>query len=134
LAKLPVAAGVFFAVLEVTHFALADRHLSSFIPSDAFGPAICRDFVNTWMGGRSAFSSGRPWAARASGVERNHTLFLAVAPGVAVNVFFNQNRLCRRGVAHRRPHNLDPAAAARRDPVRHPHSQTAIPDCPGCSP
>jgi hypothetical protein len=58
LAKLRVGAGVFFAVLEATHFALPGRHLSSFIPSDAFGPAIGRDFVNTWMGRRSAFSSG----------------------------------------------------------------------------
>jgi alpha-1,2-mannosyltransferase len=150
-AKLTVAAGVFFVVLEVTYFAMAGRHLNGFIPSDGFGPAIGRDFVNTWMGGRSAFSGGPApwfdfdtyntmlrqvtgypdfpdlfwsypphlilfvwplgllpylpaylvwcagglalylWAARAGGVERNHTLFLAVAPGVAVNVFFGQN-------------------------------------------
>lgn len=31
------------------------------------------------------------WAARAGGVSRKHTLFLAVAPAVAVNVFFGQN-------------------------------------------
>ena len=31
------------------------------------------------------------WAARAGGVERKYMLFLAVAPGVAVNVFFGQN-------------------------------------------
>ncbi len=31
------------------------------------------------------------WAARRGGVEKKHMLFLAVAPGVAVNVFFGQN-------------------------------------------
>jgi alpha-1,2-mannosyltransferase len=150
-AKLTVAAGVFFVVLEVSYFALAGRHLFGLIPSDGFGPAIGRDFVNTWIGGRSAFSGGPApwfdfdtynamlrqltgdpdfpdlfwsypphlilfiwplgllpylpayavwcagglalylWAARSGGVEKKHMLFLAVAPGVAVNVFFGQN-------------------------------------------
>lgn len=31
------------------------------------------------------------WAARSGGVKRQHMLFLAVAPAVAVNVFFGQN-------------------------------------------
>ncbi len=31
------------------------------------------------------------WAAWSGGVQRQHLLFLAVAPGVAVNVFFGQN-------------------------------------------
>jgi alpha-1,2-mannosyltransferase len=150
-AKLTVAAGVFFAVLEVCYFVMAGRHLSGPIPSDGFGTAIGRDFVNTWMGGRSAFSGGPAawfdfetyntvlrhltgradlpdlfwsypphlilfiwplgllpylpayavwcaaglalylWAARSGGADRKYMLFLAVAPGVAVNVFFGQN-------------------------------------------
>ncbi len=130
---------------------LAGRHLFGLIPSDGLGPAIGRDFVNTWIGGRSAFAGGPApwfdfdtynamlrqlignpdfpdlfwsypphlilfiwplgllpylpayavwcagglalylWAARSGGVENRHTLFLAVAPGAAVNVFFGQN-------------------------------------------
>ncbi|MFZ3358547.1 MAG: glycosyltransferase family 87 protein [Xanthobacteraceae bacterium] len=150
-AKLTVAAGVFFVVLEICYFFIAGQHLSGVIPADGSGPAIGRDFVNTWMGGRSAFSggpgpwfdfqtynaalrqiTGQPdfpdlywsypphlilfiwplgllpylpayavwcvaglalylWAAWSGGADRKYALFLAVAPGVAVNVFFGQN-------------------------------------------
>jgi alpha-1,2-mannosyltransferase len=58
-AKFIVAAAVFFAVLELTYFLFSD--LPSFWkPSlDAFGKtAIGRDFLNAWMGGRSALGEG----------------------------------------------------------------------------
>ncbi len=41
---------------------MAGGHLFDVIPSDGLGPAIGRDFINTWIGGRSAFSGGpAPW-------------------------------------------------------------------------
>ncbi len=149
--KLTVAAGVFFVVLELSYFVMAGAHLSGPLPLDDFGAAIGRDFLNSWMGGRSAFFGGpAPWfdfqtynaaleqitgypdfpdmfwsypphlilfiwplgllpylpayvlwcvaglglyllAAWSGGVDRKYMLFLAVAPGVAVNVFFGQN-------------------------------------------
>jgi alpha-1,2-mannosyltransferase len=150
-AKLTVAAGVFFAVLELSYFLIAGLHASGGFPLDGFHAAIGRDFLNSWMGGRSAFLggpapwfdfqtynkaleqiTGHPdfpdmfwsypphlvlfiwplgllpylvayglwcvaglglylWAARSGGVSRKSMLFLALAPGVAVNVFFGQN-------------------------------------------
>ena len=150
-AKLTVAAGVFFVVLELSYFLMAGLHTSGSLTLDDFGSAIGRDFLNTWMGGLSAFSGGpAPWfdfqayntvlremtghpdfpdlfwsypphlvlfiwplgllpylpayavwcvvglalyllAAWSGGISRKHMLFLAVAPGVAVNVFFGQN-------------------------------------------
>ncbi len=150
-AKLTIAAGVFFVVLELSYFVMAGLHMSGGLPLDHFGAAIGRDFLNSWMGGRSAFCGGpAPWfdfqayntaleqitghpdfpdmywsypphlvlfiwplgllpylpayalwcaaglglyllAAWSGGVSRKYMLFLAVAPGVAVNVFFGQN-------------------------------------------
>ena len=57
--KLTVAGAVFLAVIAITYFLFSD--LPSFWkPSlDAFGnTAIGRDFLNTWMGGRSALAEG----------------------------------------------------------------------------
>ncbi len=153
-AKLTVAAGVFFVVLELLYFVMAVMaHPLALdgLALDSFGAAIGRDFLNSWMGGNSVFSGGpAPWfdhgtynmmlrqftghpdfpdhmwsyppdivlflwplgllrylpayavwcvgglalyllAAWSGGVNRKHMLFLAVAPGVAVNVFFGQN-------------------------------------------
>jgi alpha-1,2-mannosyltransferase len=58
-AKFTVAGAVFFAVLEVTYFLFSDPP-SFWKPSlDAFGhTAIGRDFLNAWMGGRSALGEG----------------------------------------------------------------------------
>jgi alpha-1,2-mannosyltransferase len=58
-AKFTVAGAVFFAVLEITYFLFSDPP-SFWKPSlDAFGnTAIGRDFLNTWMGGRSALGEG----------------------------------------------------------------------------
>lgn len=149
--KLTIAAGVFFVVLELSYFVMAGAQISGSLPLDHFGAAIGRDFLNSWMGGRSAFLggpgpwfdfhaynqvleqvTGHPdfpdmywsypphlvlfiwplgllpylaayalwcvaglglylWAARSGGVSRKSMLFLALAPGVAVNVFFGQN-------------------------------------------
>jgi len=150
-AKLTIAAGVFFVVLEASYFAVSGLHFAGPLPLDGFHAAIGRDFVNTWLGGRSAFSGGpAPWfdfeayntmlrrltgqpdfpdlfwsypphlilfvwplgllpylpayvawcaaglalyllAAHAGGIERRNMAFIAVAPGVAINVFFGQN-------------------------------------------
>jgi alpha-1,2-mannosyltransferase len=150
-AKLTVAAGVFFVVLELSYFLIAGFHAPGGFPVDGFHAAIGRDFLNTWMGARSAFSGGPgPWfdfqtynaaieritghpdfpdmywsypphlipfiwplgflsylpayavwclaglalyllASWSGGLGRTHMLFLAVAPAVAVNVFFGQN-------------------------------------------
>jgi alpha-1,2-mannosyltransferase len=61
-AKLTVAAAAMFVALEVDYVAIA-KSLSWAMPSiDAYGYAIGRDFLNTWMGGRSAFAGGpAPW-------------------------------------------------------------------------
>ena len=147
------AAGLAFLVcLEVMYFALWPVP-SFWVPSQdgVAGTAIGRDFLNVWMGGKSAFSGGPAvwfdfpnytvylqdyfgaadlhhyvWAypphillfiwpfglmpylaafalwsvfgwmlflvaASAGGVERKNLLFIAVAPAVAVNLFFGQN-------------------------------------------
>jgi hypothetical protein len=147
------AAGLAFLVcMEVMYFALSPAP-SFRIPSmDAVGEtAIGRDFLNIWIGAKSAFAGGpapffdfwnynlylqdyfgsadlhhyfwsypphivlfiwpfglmpymlafAAWsvigfatfllAASAGGVERKHLLFVAVAPAVAVNLFFGQN-------------------------------------------
>ena len=62
-AKFTVAGATFFAVLEIAYFAFSDTP-SFWLPSvDAFGgTAIGRDFLNAWVGGRSAFGAGpAPW-------------------------------------------------------------------------
>lgn len=147
------AAGLAFLVcMEVMYFAFSPAP-SFWIPSmDGVGEtAIGRDFLNIWMGAKSAFAGGpavffdfmnynlylqdyfgsadlhhyfwsypphivwfiwpfgllpylaafAAWsivgfvlflaAATAGGVERRHLLFVAVAPAVAVNLFFGQN-------------------------------------------
>jgi putative flippase GtrA len=149
-AKFTVAGATFFAVLEIAYF-LFSGPPSFWMPSvDAFGgTAVGRDFLNAWVGGRSAFGAGPAawfdftayndylhtfvpvtetyfwsypphvllflwplgllpylpafvlwtlagfavflWAARTGGVEREHLLFIAVAPAVAINVFIGQN-------------------------------------------
>ncbi len=151
-AAFAIAAGsILLAVLGLEF----DYYATQSFPSFAFdigGLPVGRDFLNTWMGGRSAFSGGPAawfdfgtysdvvrhvighpdmppvffwsypphlllfiwpfgllaflpayvlwcvvglalyvWAALAGGVDRRYWLFLAVAPAVAVNVFFGQN-------------------------------------------
>jgi hypothetical protein len=61
-AKLTIAAGVFFIMLELSYFVMAGFSASGSLPLDSFHSAIGRDFLNTWMGGRSAFAGGpAPW-------------------------------------------------------------------------
>jgi hypothetical protein len=57
--KVMVAGAVFFFVIEFAYFDFS-APVSFWKPSlDAFGgTAIGRDFLNTWMGGRSAFAEG----------------------------------------------------------------------------
>jgi hypothetical protein len=57
--KLTISGAVFLAVIEVSYFLFSDPP-SFWKPSlDAFGhTAIGRDFLNTWMGGRSALAEG----------------------------------------------------------------------------
>jgi alpha-1,2-mannosyltransferase len=57
--RLTVAGATFFFCIEFIYFMLSDTP-SFWVPSlDALGQtAIGRDFLNTWMGGRSAFSGG----------------------------------------------------------------------------
>jgi len=58
-ARCTVAGAALFLALELDYFAIA-KTLSWWRPSiDAFGYAIGRDLLNTWMGGKSAFSGGR---------------------------------------------------------------------------
>jgi alpha-1,2-mannosyltransferase len=147
-AKLTVAAAVFFVVLQISYIIFA-----SLMPADRWidntNFVIGRDFLNTWMGGRSFFSGGpaawfdlrvyndtlrqmlgssypevywsypphmvllvwpfglMPYVLAyitwcvigialyllvcSSAIPRDRLLFLAVAPGVAVCVFFGQN-------------------------------------------
>jgi alpha-1,2-mannosyltransferase len=60
--KLTVAAGVFFVVLELFYLVVGEPHMFGGVPIDRFNWAIGRDFLNTWIGGRSAFSGGpAPW-------------------------------------------------------------------------
>jgi alpha-1,2-mannosyltransferase len=149
--NLTVAGAVFVAVLELTYLVASGPGFWRPTP-DAFGQtAVGRDFLNTWMGGRSALGSGPAawydfWAynrylkefigapelhdyvwsypphillfiwpigvlpylpaflawivgglalflfvSRSGGVEKHNLLFIAVAPAVALNVFFGQN-------------------------------------------
>jgi hypothetical protein len=149
-AKFTVAAASFFLVLELGYFAVSKTPSFALPSLDAFGYAIGRDFLNTWMGARAALADGPAawfdlaaynaalrdilgtnfpdhfwsypphlllfiwplgllpylpayavwcgvglalylWAGWAGGVDRRHMLFLALAPAVAVNVFFGQN-------------------------------------------
>jgi alpha-1,2-mannosyltransferase len=147
-AKLTVAAGVFLIVLQVSYLIF-----SAVMPADRWldntNFVIGRDFLNTWMGGRSFFSGGPAawfdlrvyndtlrqmlgpsypevyWSypphmvlfvwpfglmpyvmaylswcvvgialyllACSRAIPRDRLLFLAVAPGIAVCVFFGQN-------------------------------------------
>jgi hypothetical protein len=151
-AKFTVAGAVMIVCLEAMYYGFSGVP-SFWMPSvDAFHKtAIGRDFLNVWMGGRSALADGplgwfdlhtynvylreflnQPdlhdyiwsypphvllfiwpfglmpyfaayvawcviglglflWAASAGGVERRHLLFCAVAPGVAMTIFFGQN-------------------------------------------
>lgn len=62
-ARLTVAGATFFFCIEFVYFMLSGTP-SFYMPSlDALGQtAIGRDFLNTWIGGRSAFSGGpAPW-------------------------------------------------------------------------
>ncbi len=161
-AMLTLAAAVFFVTVEGLYIASWPTP-SFWLPTmDSLSAAFGRDFLNTWMGGRSAFAGGpAPWfdahvyngllrdmlgpdypqtpqqpyywsypphlilftwpfgllpylpafvawcglglagfvaAARAGGVERRYLPFLAVAPAVAVNVFFGQNGFVTSGL------------------------------------
>jgi hypothetical protein len=147
--KWMIAAAVFFIALQIAFLTLAGLPPIDKPWADETNFAIGRDFLNTWMGGRSMFSGGpaawfdvRTYAAAlrdllgptypetywsypphivlfvwplgmmpyllayitwcvvgialylvacASAVPRERLLFLAVAPGVAVCVFFGQN-------------------------------------------
>jgi alpha-1,2-mannosyltransferase len=145
-----VAAALLFVEVE-TGVRLAMAQSFSGVVLEPTGFQVGRDFLNTWMGGRSAFAggpaewfdfatynaavrqvTGHPdlpplfwsyppqillfiwpfgllpylpsyvlwcfvglalyvWAAIAGGVDRRQAVFLAVAPAVAVSVFFGQN-------------------------------------------
>jgi len=148
-AKLTIAAAVFFVVLEIAYLVMAGLPPIGKPWVDGTNYVIGNDFLNTWMGGRSAFSGGpAPWfdarvyndalhqvlgvpfpdrywsypphvvlfiwpfglmpylpayvtwcvvgialylVACSSAIQRDRLLFLAVAPGIAVCVFFGQN-------------------------------------------
>lgn len=148
-AKLTVAAAVFFFVLELSYLIFAGLPPIAKPWVDGTNFVLGRDFLNTWMGGRSAFFGGpAPWfdpavynaalreilgapyqahywsypphlllfiwplgllpylpayiawcvvgialylVACSGAVARQRLWFLAVAPGVAVCVFFGQN-------------------------------------------
>jgi alpha-1,2-mannosyltransferase len=147
--KWVIAAAVFFVALQIAFLGLAGLPPIDKPWADETNFAIGRDFLNTWMGGRSMFSGGpaawfdvRTYAAAlrdmlgptypetywsypphivlfvwplglmpylfayitwcvvgialylvacSSAIPRERLLFLAVAPGVAVCVFFGQN-------------------------------------------
>jgi alpha-1,2-mannosyltransferase len=61
-ARCTVAGAALFLAIELDYFAIA-KTLAVWAPSiDAFGYAVGRDFLNTWMGGKSAFAGGpAPW-------------------------------------------------------------------------
>jgi len=162
-----VAAGaILLAVLGFDFQLAAKQSFPTFI-LDPGGFPVGRDFLNTWMGARSAFAggpsawfdfnvynaaaqglTGNPylpplfwsyppdiilfiwplgllgylpayalwciaglalyvWAALAGGVERRYWVFLAVAPAVAVNVFFGQNGFLTAGLLIGGLANLD---------------------------
>jgi len=148
-AKLTVAAAVFFVALEISYLAFAGLPPLGRPWVDGTHFVLGRDFLNTWMGGRSVFFGGpAPWfdpavynaalrdllgvpyllhywsypphlllfiwplgllpylpayiawclvgialylLACASALPRERLWFVAVAPGVAVCVFFGQN-------------------------------------------
>jgi alpha-1,2-mannosyltransferase len=150
-ARFTFAFGVIFLCVAAVYFFSAQSFSFTRPSIDYAGFAVGRDFINNWMGGRSAFSGGpAPWfdfatynaalqaitghpdlppyhwsypphlilfiwplgllpylpayvlwcvaglalylfAARAGGVAPRHMLFLAVAPGVLVNVLGGQN-------------------------------------------
>jgi alpha-1,2-mannosyltransferase len=148
-AKLTVAAAVFFVMLEVSYLVMAGLPPLAKPWVDGTNFVYGRDFLNTWMGGRSAFFGGpAPWfdvhaynqalqqmlgtkyqehywsyppdlmlfiwplglmpylpayiawcvvgialylLACSDAIPRDRLLFLAVAPGIAVCVFFGQN-------------------------------------------
>jgi alpha-1,2-mannosyltransferase len=150
-AAFTIAAAAVLATLVWLDFSFYKSQSFGAFAFDPSGYAVGRDFLNTWMSGRSAFSGGPAawfdypaynaapqavtghahyplhfwsyppdlvlftwplgllpfpaayvlwcvgglalyvWAARSAGVDRRHLLFLAVAPGVAVNVFYGQN-------------------------------------------
>jgi alpha-1,2-mannosyltransferase len=144
-----IAAAVFFVVLEIAYLTLAGLPPISKPWVDGTNFVYGRDFLNTWMGGRSMFGGGpAPWfdvrvyndalrdmlgtdypdhywsypphvmlfiwplglmpylpayilwcvvgialyfLACSSAIARERTLFLAVAPSIAVCIFFGQN-------------------------------------------
>jgi hypothetical protein len=148
-AKWMVAAAVFFVVLEIAYLVVAGLPPLGKPWVDGTNFVYGRDFLNTWMGGRSTFSGGPAalfdvrvyndalrqmlgtayqehyWSypphlmlfiwplglmpylpayvawcvvgialylfACSAAIPRRHMLFLAVAPGVAVCIFFGQN-------------------------------------------
>jgi alpha-1,2-mannosyltransferase len=148
-AKLTVSAAVFFVMLEISYLVMAGLPPIDKPWVDGTNFVLGRDFLNTWMGGRSAFFGGpAPWfdlhvynqalqqmlgtkyqlhywsypphlmlfiwplgllpylpayiawcvvgialylLACSTAIPRERLLFLAVAPGVAVCVFFGQN-------------------------------------------
>ncbi len=149
-AKLTIAAAVFFVTLELAYLFKAGLPPLAKPWVDGTDFVLGRDFLNTWMGGRSAFFGGpAPWfdlhvynqtlrdmlgdpqyqehywsypphvmlfiwplgllpylpayiawcavgialylLACSAAVPRSRLLFLAVAPGIAVCVFFGQN-------------------------------------------
>jgi alpha-1,2-mannosyltransferase len=154
-AKCTFGAGILFLLVEIAYF-LSWKHPSFSLPTrDALDAVIGRDFLNIWMGGRSALAGGpAAWfdvsayneairallepnplsgyhylwfyppdvvlftwpfgllpflaayvawcvlglmafvaVAHVGGVDRRNLLFVALAPAVAVTVFFGQNGL-----------------------------------------
>jgi alpha-1,2-mannosyltransferase len=147
--KLTIAAAVFFVMLEVSYLVIAGLPPIGKPWIDGTNFVLGRDFLNAWMGGRSAFFGGpAPWfdfhtynaalqqmlgghyqkhywsypphvmlfiwplglmpylpayiawcvigialyvLACSTAIPRNRLLFVAVAPGIAVCVFFGQN-------------------------------------------
>jgi len=57
-AKFTVAGAVFLCVLELTYFLFSSPSFYLPVPDAFGGTAIGRDFLNTWMGGRSALGEG----------------------------------------------------------------------------
>ena len=147
--KWMIGAAVFFVVLEISYLALSGLPPLDKPWTDGVDFAIGRDFINTWMGGRSMFAGGPAawfdvkvysaalrdmvgntypetywsypphiilfvwplglmpylpayivwclvgialyvWAC-SSAIPRERLIFLALAPGIAVCIFFGQN-------------------------------------------
>lgn len=57
-AKFAVAGAAFFSTFEILYFVLSGLPAWSVPVGDSFGAAIGRDYLNTWMGGRSALGEG----------------------------------------------------------------------------